>query len=215
MSFLNQLKSQAHALQSQAGLQQRDLEENTTRTEVACRSALNYLEDLARQLNVIEPPASRFSLDGRTPWPAMKLSDFRVDARKKMVRGREVFDYLAMGWRVVPQVGQPVGGTVRVNFPPDLQRVESLISMGRVQHERKEVRHPEKNTLQAIEFEYVTETRGSVHVTPDHDDGTVTFRLLNASGFGVQSTSRPAVQVGAGLMDELAKLLVSQPNSFL
>jgi hypothetical protein len=215
VSFLNQLKSQANALQSQAGLQQRDLEENTTRTEVACRSVLNYLEDLARQLNVIEPPASRFSLDGRTSWPAMKLSDFRVDARKKMVRGREVFDYLAMGWRVVPQVGQPVGGRVRVNFPPDLQRVESLISMGRVQHERKEVRHPEKNTLQAIDFEYVTETRGSVHVTPVHDDGTVSFRLLNANGFGVQSTSRPAVQVGAGLMDELAKLLVSQPNSFL
>ena len=40
--------------------------------------------------------------------------------------------------------------------------------MGPVKHERKELRHPEKNTLQAIRFDYVTETRGNV-VTPDHD----------------------------------------------
>lgn len=215
VSFLNQLKSQASALQSHAGLQQRDLEENTARAELACRSALNYLEDLARQLNVIQPAGPKFSVDGRTPWPAMKLCDFRVDARKKMHRGREVFDYLAMGWRVVPQIGQPVAGRVRVNFPPDLQRVEAHLALGRVSHERKEVRHTEKNTLQAIEFEYLTETRASVHITPDHDGGTLAFRLLNSSGFGVQSTSRPAEQVGSGLMDELAKLLVSEPNRFI
>ena len=57
MSFLNQLKSQAHALQSQQGRQQHDLEESAAQTEVACRLALSYLEDLARHLNVIEPAA--------------------------------------------------------------------------------------------------------------------------------------------------------------
>ena len=55
VSFLNQLKSQANALQSQQGVQQRDLEENTGQTEAASRFALNYLHDLARHLNVIEP----------------------------------------------------------------------------------------------------------------------------------------------------------------
>ena len=215
VSFLNQLKSQAHALQSRQGLQQRDLEENTTRTEAACRAAFHYLDDLARQLNVIQPVGPRFSLDGRTQWPTMKLVDFRVDARKKMLRGREVFDYFAMGWRIVPQVGPAVGGSVRVNFPPDLQRVESRLAAGLVKHERKELRHPEKNTLQAIQFDYLTETRGSVHATPDHDAGLVSFRLLNASGFDVVKTNVSAAGVGAELLDELAKLLVSQPNSFV
>jgi hypothetical protein len=215
VSFLNQLKSQATALQSQQGVQQRDLEENTTQTEVASRFTLNYLDDLARHLNVIQPAAPRFSLDGRTPWPAMKMIEFRVDARKKMLRGNEVFDYVAMGWRVVPQLGRSVGGAVSVNFPPDLQRVESRLAMGFVKHERKEVRHPEKNTLQAIEFEYLTEARASVHVTPDHDRAMLGFRLLNATGFEVKNAAVPAPRVGAPLMDELAKLLVSQPNSFI
>lgn len=214
MSFLNQLKSQAQSLQNQQGLQQRDLQENTARVEEACRFASHYLDDLARQLNVIQPAAPRFSLDGRTPWPAMKLREFRVDARRKMLRSREACDYVAMGWRIVPQSGEPATGVVRVNFPPDLQRVESRLMMGPVKHERRELRHPEKNTLTAIEFEYRTETRGSVRVTPDHDRGTIALRILNATGFAVLEREVPAVQVAAELMDELAKLLVGQPNRF-
>jgi hypothetical protein len=214
VSFLNQLKTQAKALQKQQGEQQLNLEENTARTEEACRFALPYLQDLARQLNVIGPAAPRFSLDGKTPWPAMKLVEFRVDSRKQMLRSREVFDYIAMGWRVVPLVGQPIGGVVRVNFPPDLQRVESRLAMGPVKHERKEIRHPEKNTLQAFEFEYLTETRGNVVITPDHDTAVVAFRLLNATGFGIMNTSRNATDVKSDLLDELAKLIVSQPHQF-
>jgi hypothetical protein len=214
MSFLNQLKSQAKALQGEQVQLQLNLEENTAQTEAACRCALPYLQDLARHLNVIGPAAPRFSLDGRTPWPAMKITEVRVDARKKMLRNHEVFDYLAMGWRVVPQIGEPVGGTVTVNFPPDLHRVEARLAMGPVRHERKEVRHPEKNTLQALQFDYVTETRGNVVVTPDHDKAVVAFRLLNATGFEILNVAWPAAKVKAEVLDELAKLIVSEPNRF-
>lgn len=215
MSFLNQLKSQASALQSKQSQTQLNLEENTAQTEDACRFALQYLHDLAKHLNVIAPKAPRFSLDGKTPWPVMKLIDFRVDSRKKKLRDREAFDYFAIGWRVVPQVGQPVGGTVSVNFPPDLQRVEARLAMGPVKHERKEVRHPEKNTLLALQFEYITETRGNVVVTPDHDKAQLAFRLLNANGFEILNTTWPAAGVRAELLDELAKLIVGEPNRFV
>jgi hypothetical protein len=119
-----------------------------------------------------------------------------------------------MGWRVVPQVGEPVGGLVRVNFPPDLQRVEARLAMGPVKNERKDIRYPEKNTLQAIEFEYITETRGNVVITPDHDKAALTFRLLNAVGFDITTTTRNAADVKSDLLDELAKLIVSQPHRF-
>jgi len=214
VSFLNQLKSQAKALQSQQGQQQLDLEENTQQAELACQLALPYLQDLARNLNVIEPAAPRFSLDGKTSWPAMKLVEFRVDSRKKTLRNREVFKYLAMGWRILPQAGEPVEGSVRVNFPPDLQRVESRLAMGPVKHERKDLRHPEKNTLQAIQFDYITETRGNVTITPDHDKAVLAFRLLNANGFEILNTSWPATQVKHEMLDELAKRIVSEPNRF-
>ncbi|HSV50739.1 MAG TPA: hypothetical protein VLJ57_01380 [Burkholderiaceae bacterium] len=214
MSFLNQLKVQASALQRERSVEQFNLDAHTAQTEAACKIVWHYFSDLAKQLDVLMPAGPRFTLDGKTPWPAMKLERFRADARKKMLRNKEVFDYVGMGWQIVPQMGASVGGSVTVNFPPDLERVESRLAMGLVRHERKELRHPEKNTLQAIRFDYIAETRGNVTVTPDHDHATLAFRVVNASGFEVLSSTWPAAKVQNGVLDELAKLIVAQPSQF-
>lgn len=215
MSFLNQLKNQADALQKQQTSQELDLEGNTTRCEAACKVANHYLGELARQLNVLGPDGPKLTLDGKTPWPAMKLVSFRSDARKKMLRSKEAYDFIAVGWDIVPKVGAPVGGVVSVNFPPELERVQARIALGLVEHERKDLRHPETNKLQAYRFEYMTRTRGSITVTPDHDKGTMAFRLLNVDGFGVHTVTHPAEQVRDSLLDEMAKLVVGQPSKFV
>lgn len=215
MSFLNELKLQATALQSKQAAQLENFEANTAQTERACQVVWKYLQDLVRHLNVITPQAPRYSLDGKTPWPAMKMADFRVDFRKKVLRDKDVYDYIAMGWDIVPQSGAPVAAAVSVNFPPDLERVQKRLAFGHVEHERKDVRHPEKNTLQAICFEYTTKARGNITVTADHDNGHLHFRLANAEGFGIVTTKWQAERIDHSLMDELAKLVVAQPNRFL
>jgi hypothetical protein len=215
MSFLNQLKSQASALQSQQTVQLQNIEANTAQTEFACQTVWHYMRDLARQLSVIAPPGPRFSLDGKTAWPDMKLVDFRADARKKRLRDKEVYDTIAMGWDIVPVSGVPVRGAVSVNFPPDLDRVEKRLRFGHVEHERKDLRHPEKNTLQAIRFEYETKARGNVMVTADHDKAQLVFRVANANGFDITSSTWPANRIQIDLMDELAKLIVAQPSLFV
>lgn len=215
MSFLNQLKSQASSLQSQKTQHEADLELNTAMTEKACRVVHDYLHDLARQLNVIQPAAPAFSLDGKTMWPQMRFTQFRADSRKKMLRDREVYEFMAIGWDIVPQVGKPVGGVVTVNFPPDLERVQNRLAASAVQHERKDVRHPETNKLQAFRFEYLTQARGSVSATAEHDKGEISFRLVNTCGFELVNTSWPAVRINQELMDELAKRIVGQPSRFV
>ena len=215
MSFLNQLKSQANALKTEQTEQDLQLEEKAAQTESACRIVLPYLQDLARQLNVIQPPAPPFSLDGKVPWPAMKLCDFRVDARRRMLRNREAVDYIAMGWQILPQVGGPVGGVVSVNFPPELQRVESRLALGQIKHERVDVRHPETNVLQAIRIEYLTHSRGGITITPEHHQAELAFRLLNTAGFGVVNTRWPAARFNLDLMDELAKHVLAKPTRFV
>ena len=214
MSFLSQLKSQASALQQQQHGQVQNLEVSTVQTETACQKAWSYLSDLVRQLNVIEPPGASFTLDGKTHWPAMKLTNFRADCRKKKLRDKEVFDYLAVGWQIVPQSGAPVGGSVSANFPPDLQRIEKRLAGGSVKHERVEVRHPEKNSLLALRFDYLTEARGSVTVTADHDNAQLIFRIANANGFEVITSNWAAGQVQTNTLDELAKMMVAQPHRF-
>lgn len=215
MSFLDQLKTQAQALQSQRRVENEQLAEAIAETEGACRTILSYLQDLARHLTVIEPPGPELTLDGRTLWPTMKLVDFRVDARRKRLADQEVFDYIGMGWDIVPREGRPVPQSVSVNFPTDMQKVEHRLGMGPVQHERTQVRSPGKNVLQEVRYDYLTQTRGVLTATPDHRRAHVQFRLLNTTGFEVVHADLPAGRVRSDLLDELAKRIIGQPNSFL
>jgi len=214
VSFLNELKLQASALEGEQTQQLQGYEANAVVTERACKVVWQYLQDLARHLSVITPQAPGFSLDGKTKWPPMKLAGFRADTRKKKLRDKDVCDFIAMGWDIVPLVGPPIAGSVSVNFPPELDRVQKRLAFGHVDHERQNVLHPEKNTLQAIRFEYTTQARGNITVTADHDNAQLVFRLANADGFGVVTTTWPAQRIDNDLMDELAKLVVAQPSRF-
>jgi hypothetical protein len=215
MSFLNELKNQAQALQNQQLGDQTSVAANTETVEIACKVALKYLQDLTAQLNVITPAAhGSYSLDGKTQWPALKLTSFRCDARKKMLRSKEVVDYVAIGWNIVPSAGPVAQHSVTVNFPPDLERVTQRLATGQVRHERKEQRHPDTNKLQAYRFEYETASAGSLTLTPEHDVGQVAFRVCNVGGFQILQTRYPASQINQGLLDELAKLLVGQSSRF-
>lgn len=215
MSFLSELKSRANALQGLQPDARHDLGANTLACELACRTALMYLQDLCAQLNVIQPPAlGAYSLDGKVPFPALAQLNFRCDARRKMLRNAEVFDHIGVGWDLRPGTGLVATHTVTVNFPPDLERVVQRLSVGQIQHERKDLRHPDTNKLLAYVFDYQTESRAFITMTPDHDAGRIAFRVSNVGGFGVINTTYPAAQVTQPLMDELAKKLVGQPSRF-
>lgn len=219
MSFLSDLKAQAHAVQAAQTVAQTqaqmDAEQRVERTEAACKTAWNYLSDLARQLNVLAPDGPNFSVDGKTPWPAMKLIDFRADSRKKTLQDREVFSSIGIGWEIEPQQGKAVLEHISVNFLPELQRVESRLAAGNIPHERRQVRHPEKHSVQAITFEYLTQARGSISITPDHDEAMLSFRFCNVSGLATKVGVWPADLIQMTFLDEVAKLIMSQPSHLL
>lgn len=215
MSFLNELKSQAQTLQDQQQGNQHGVAANTAATELACKVANKYLQDLCAQLNVIKPPApGSYSLDGKTPFPALVMQAFRCDARKKMLRGAEAIDHVGVGWDLVPSTGRVATHSVTVNFPPDLERVTQRLSFGQIAHERKEMRHPDTNKLQAYVFEYQTKAQGSILITPNHDRAEIAFRVANVGGLELLNTSYAATHVNQSLLDELAKKLMGQSSRF-
>jgi hypothetical protein len=215
VSFLHELKNQAKALQSQQQGVQHNLAANVQATEAACKTANQYLQDMCAQLNVISPAAQgHYSLDGKARWPDLKLCHFQCDARKKMLHDKEAFDYIGVGWKLLPATGLVAHHSVTVNFPPELERVQQRLSVGQIKHERKEQRHPDTNKLQAYVFEYETQSRGSVVLTPDHASAQIAFRVVNVGGFNLLNAQYPAAQVNHALLDELAKLLVGQVSRF-
>ena len=61
MSFLNQLKNQAKTLQTTRSEQDHQIAEKSAQTETAARFVMHYLQDLAKQLSVIQPARPAFT----------------------------------------------------------------------------------------------------------------------------------------------------------
>jgi hypothetical protein len=144
----------------------------------------------------------------------MKLSNFHADARKKMLRDKEVFDTMTLGWTITSKMGVAVGGAVTISFLPEIERIQQILTFAHVEHERKETRHPQRNSLQSVRFEYTTQARGNVSVKADHDAAQLVFRVANANGFGITTSTIPVARVTSDLMDEMAKLIVAQASTF-
>lgn len=215
VSFLNQLKSQADAIQAKSREHQTAKELCTELTEGAALTTWLYLVELVKQLNVIQPDGPKLTLDGKTPWPRMKMVNFQIDSRKKILRDKEVFDYIAMSWQIVPHEGEMLKGSVSANFPPEMKRIEDRLFFGFVKHEKVDVRDPEKNTLKEFRFDYTTQARAGVTVTANHDESRLDFRLSNLQGFQITTPSYAASEIQAPLLDELAKLILGQASRFV
>jgi hypothetical protein len=215
MSFLQQLKTQARDLQTQQTTQAQTLEANIRVTEQASQTIAHYFFDLSKQLNVIEPDAFELSLDGKTKWPAMKLTEFRYDHRKKTLGAREVTDFIGLGWSILPRVFSRQRGRVLVNFPPDLAKVEARMQTAQIKHDRREQRHPDTHKLQAIVFEHDLIARAMVMFTAKHDDAQFHVRLSCVSGLEVQQFTLAAHDLNPAKLDDLARLIVGQPSAFL
>lgn len=215
MSFLNQLKAQAQTVQ----LQQQDVQQaqadRIESVERAAQATWRYLNELAVQLNVLKPDGPRLSLDGKTPWPALQGSDFRVDARRKTVSRHEVIDFIAMGWRLSPKMGVVVQGSVSANFLPEMERIEARLHAANVSFDRVEKRVPPRNALQSVRYDYQTEARAGLRIVADHVAGELEFRMVGVTALDVLTKRIEASQIQTALLDELAKLLVGSSSRFL
>jgi hypothetical protein len=212
VSFLDDLQRQAAALKAQQTTDTAALARNTALTEVACKTVLNYFMTLAAQLNVLQPVSpTRFALDRSHVFQGLKLSDFRVDSRRKQLRNEEVFDYLVLHWRLLS--GQKL--QLVKDFLPDIQKIEPRLRQSGAQVDTETLRHPDNGRLQGMRYSFSADFVGNVRITPQHDTAQLQFQLNNLDGFESVSFELAAIEVGSKRLDELARWLTGHPHAFL
>jgi hypothetical protein len=212
VSFLDDLQRQAAALKAQQSTDSAALARNTSLTEVACRTVLNYFMTLASQLNVLQPVSpTRFALDRKHVFERLKLTDFRVDSRLKTLRNEEVFDHLVLHWKA------PSGQKLAIvkDFLPDIEKIEPRLRQSGAQVDAQALRHPDNGRLQGMRYELVADFFGNVRITPRHDTAMLQFEINNVDGFETVALELPAIEVGSKRLDELARWLAGHPHAFL
>jgi hypothetical protein len=212
VGFLDDLKRQADEAKARLNTDIGQLERNSALADVACKTASTYFSTLVQQLNVLLPRSRViYRLDKRNAFEAMQLCDFRFDARRTRLRGAEVFDHVALRWRM--KSGTRLN--LVKNFLPDIEQLESRLRRSGAQVHTETVRNPQTNKLHEMRYELVADFEAAVNIKPDHDHARVRFELVNVDGFETVTVEFPAFEVGTARMDELARWIMGEPNGFL
>ena len=212
MGFLDDLKRQADEAKARLNTDTSLLDRNSALADSACKTTATYFSTLVQQLNVLQPPSKvTYRLDKRNAFEAMRLCDFRFDARRTRLRGAEVFDHVALRWRM--KSGTRLA--LVKNFLPEIEQLESKLRRSGAQVHTETVRNPQTNKLHEMRYELVADFEAAVNITPDHDHARLRFELVNFDGFETVTVEFPAFEVGTARMDELARWLMGEPNGFL
>lgn len=215
MSYLDRLRRQADELNTRQRVDAATFERNALLTDAACKTVFQYWLDLARQLNVLRPPAktryafdNRHALDGASE--SLRFDDFRVDARKRRLRDLEVYDHVVIN--CIVRAGRRIA--LAKNFPPDIERLEARLAQAGVVvigEPQRDASGKLRETLYAFE----AEVRAGVRLVPDHEQGHVQFACSNLDGLATLMVEFKAFEVGSKLLDELSKWWLGEPNGFV
>ena len=74
------------------------------------------------------------------------------------------------------------------------------------------VRDAESGRYLHHRYEFTADFTASVKMLPLHEDGVVHFQVLNFEGFDSLLFEVPAFEVNQVLLDELARLMLGEPN---
>lgn len=212
LGYLDELKRQAEAAKAQQSTDFGALDRNTQLVESVCASSSRYFGALAQQLNVLQPISKLvFRFDNKHSFTSLKLCDFSADTRQRKLRGTDVFDFVLLRYNL--KTGSRL--SVAKDFPPEIEKLEAKLRQCGALFHSDQVRSAETGRFVETRFEIRADFRAWVKIVPDHDSGWLQFQLVNLDGFETVSVSFPAFEVGSARLDELARWIVGEPNTFL
>jgi len=215
MSFLDELRKQAEALQSKQRIDEAAFERNALLTDAACKTVFQYWLELARDLNVIRPPVrGRYVFDMQNlldgPVEGLHLEDFRIDSRRKRMRDLELYDHVVISCWV--RSGRRM--SIVKDFPTEIERVAARLTQAGVIAPVDLLRDEDSGKFRATRYEFDADVRVGVRATPDHEQGRLRFTLTNFERLETVVVEFDAHAVGTNLLDELAKWWLGEPNGF-
>ena len=211
MGFLDDLKRQAEAAKAGQATDTAALERNALLAEAASKTVFGYFDTLIRQLEVLKPVSrTRYVLDRRTSFDQLPMVDLKVDARRRKLRGQDVYETISLHGRL--RTGQKLAFTK--DFLPDIEKIDAKLRQAGAPVHAQAVRNPDNNKLQEMRYEMAVDFAFGVTVTPEHDSASLHFKAMNLDGFETVTLDFSALEVGSTRLDELAKWLLGESHQF-
>lgn len=207
MGLLDDLKKQADALKAQDVDKTESLRATAVAVDHALRRTFLYLNDLGKQLNVVQMP-SPFTYDLPTVGPidGLVIKDFFCDFRSKHFIDKDYYGEVQVGYRCWSDRILTIK-----KGPDDMEKFRDLLWQSNIEHKSEQFRNERKVITHEV-FKVKCDFRVQAKVDGDHESSRLKMVTKNVGGFQVDLFNMMAQELNDQGVEELAKYFIGRPN---
>lgn len=173
------------------------------------RAALQYLAEVARELNSVNPTTERpydYVFLGRLP--SVKLSNVFVDLRSRKIEGKDHGDHLFFRYRAQPAT--PAKATL---LGAEIARFEEYLRMLKIPYEATIEAKNDFGQATRTAFTVCAPLPCELNIRADYDKSSVEIELVNVRRPG-RLRRRIEAKALDGLVDDLARYILGVDDDF-
>ena len=209
MGLLDDLKKQADALKAQDVDKTESMRTTAVAVDHALRRLFLYLNDLGKQLNVVQMPSPfAFDLPSVGKIDGLVIKDFFCDFRSKHFIDKDYYGEVHVAYRCWSDKELTVK-----KGPDDMEKFRDVLWQSNIEHKSEQFRNERKVITHEI-FKVKCDFRVQVKIDGDHESGKLKIVSKNVGGFTVDLFNILAVEMNDQGTEEFAKYFIGRPNKW-
>ena len=209
MGLLDDLKKQADALKAQDTDKTESLRATAVAVDHALRRTFLYLNDLGKQLNVVQMPCPfTYKIPNVADVNGLIVKDFFCDFRSKHFIDKDYYGEVHVAYRAWSDKTLTVK-----KGPDDMEKFRDLLWQSNIEHKSEQYRNERKVITHEV-FKLNCDFRVQAKVEGNHETGRIKIVSKNVGGFEVDLFNLLASEMNDHAVEEFAKYLIGRPNEW-
>jgi hypothetical protein len=209
VGLLDDLKKQADAVKAQDTDRTESLRASAVAVDHALRRAFLYLNDLGKQLNVVQMPCPfKFDIPTVGPVDGLVIKDFFCDFRSKHFIDKDYYGEVQVAFRCASDKILTVK-----KGPDDMEKFRDFLWQSNIEHKSEQFRDQRKIITHEV-FKVHCDFRVQAKIEGDHETGRVKVVSKNVGGFEVDLFQLMALEMNDKAVEEFAKYFIGRPNGW-
>ena len=209
MGLLDDLKKQADDLKAQDTDRTESMRSTAVSIDHALRRSFLYLNDLGKQLNVVQMPSPfKYGLPTVGDIDGLVIKDFFCDFRSKHFIDKDYYGEVHVAYRCWSDRVLTVK-----KGPDDMEKFRDVLWQSNIEHKSEQFRNERKVITHEV-FKVNCDFRVQAKIEGDHETGKIKIVTKNVGGFSVDLFLLMGQEMNEQGVEEFAKYYIGRPNKW-
>ena len=210
MGLLDDLKKQADALKANEVDKTESLRASAVAVDHSLRRSFLYLNDLGKQLNVVQMPSSfKFDLPTVGVIEGLTIKDFFCDFRSKHFIDKDYYGEVQVAYRCWSDRVLTVK-----KGPDEMEKFRNVLWQNNIEHTSEQFRDQRKVITHEV-FKVKCDFRVQARIEGNHETSRLKITTKNVGGFDVGMFNLMAVEGNDKAIEEFAKYFIGRHNEWI